>query len=89
MGPALGIVLPLGELGSSGIDNTNFSPYLPGGQGLRSGGLVSALCVDAQSCLSLEGKSEGDLIDSDHGVDDLTKDETDDLVVIIFVTASV
>ena len=89
VGAALGIVLTLGELGSGEIDNTNFSPYVPGGQGLRRCGLVSALWDDAQSCLSLEGKAEGDLIGSDHWVDDLAKDEADDLVIVIFVTASV
>ena len=85
----LGIVLPPGELGSGGIDNTNFSPYIPGGQGLRRCGLVSALWDDAQSCLSLEGKAEGDLIGSDHWIDKLAKDEADDLVVVIFVAATV
>ena len=89
VGAALGIVLPLGELGSGGIDNTNFSPYITGGQGLRRCGLVSALWDDAQSCLSLEGKAEGDLIGSDHWIDKLAKDEADDLVIVIFVTATV
>ena len=58
MGPAPGIFLPLGESGSGGIDYTNFSPYLQSRQGLRSGGLESALWVDAQICLCLERKSK-------------------------------
>ena len=89
MGPAIGIVLPLGESGSGGIENTNFSPYIPDEQGLRSGGLMPSLWVDAQRCLAVEGKAEGGLIGSDHWIDKLAKDEADDLVVVIFVTATV
>jgi hypothetical protein len=50
---------------------------------------MPSLWVDVQRCLAVEGKAEGDLIGSDHWIDELAKDEADDLVVVIFVTASV